>query len=246
MNRYTVAPPFDSTSASTSSISASGRFNGPGATAVRSAWSRTWSRGSGSSGARTRAAAAAAVACSAGDSGSAAGGAWWWTGSLSPGPSGSGAGAFGAGAPSSARPCVDSAPRPVTPSSSASDSVHRAIRARRPSSGCGPRSGRSQPSRASTDSADGEVPSGSPASRLSTRCRTSGAAERSSPGPSADNVRSFASRPPTTPDVRVAVSHACASRDQRSAAGCSSHSSWSGVAAYRSSASPSEANRPAA
>lgn len=146
--------------------------------------------------------------------------------------------------------CVASAPRPVMPSSSDSLSVHRAIRDRRsvvsPAETEAPRRGRSQRSRARTVSGSGAVPGSRAASRARTRWRTSGAAERSSSGPSADRARPLASWPPTRPEVRVAASQAVARCVQRSCAGSSAQSSYAGVGAYRSSASPSEASSPAA
>ncbi len=146
-----------------------------------------------------------------------------------------------------ARPWVESAPRPVTPSNSASVSAHWARRERRSSAGSGEDAAAAGPSPAvaavgpvdraarprrcaagaPSAAASGppvagtDVPGGRVASRARARRRTSGAGERSRCGPRAASARPLASAVPTTPGVRVAASQPAASTAQRSWSGSS-------------------------
>ena len=149
VNRCTVAPPRDSTSAVRRISAPRSPWSGPGATAVRSACTRTWSTGSGQLGHRRGDGRSTAIV-------------------LVTGPT------------ERPRPALDSPPRPVTPSHSASRSTALiASPSRR-----GPVAQRAPPrSRASNESDVATSPGPSPASsaRTSVRIARTGGQWRSGP-----------------------------------------------------------------
>ena len=194
--------------------------SGPGATAVRSAWTRMWSTGAGRCGDMAAATSSR--------------GGWVW---LLDGMPGSVAVAL----PRRVRAGDERAPRPVTPSHSAS----RRTPSMAPSSRVAVRRGRRQWSRSRIEVPSAAIPGSREASSTSTSLRIPRIAGHWTPGP-----RAFAgvspTRLPTRWGARVEASHALASTAQRWPAALADHSSSSGVGAQTGTISPSSPTSPAA
>ncbi len=142
---------------------------------------------------------------------------------------------------SSARPYEVSAPRPVSPTSSASRRMSSTRSAR-----CPLRRGDRQASWSASAAASSTVPGGRSASTDSTRRRVPGALVRSTSIDSGASARPRSSRCPTSAGSRVIASQDVASRTQRSAASRPSQPSYRSVGSQTGSWLPPTSSRPAA